>query len=182
MRETREQISRCRSRHVQVVSELTNSRVAMNGSMPKTYRVGAVNLMGAKQYTHTYIYIHIYIYSIRIHTHIHIYIYIHTHLCYSYLGRVMATQDLFRNWGIAFAGNMLGCLLISLLANYTGVLAGGASDMIIATVMKKLGFWAFIQFITTNFCLPITLPTCLHGYMPMCLQILNIYSTYTYVM
>jgi formate/nitrite transporter FocA (FNT family) len=49
-------------------------------------------------------------------------------------------EDLLRNWTIAYAGNMLGCLLISLVANYTGILTGGGSDMIVATVMKKLGF------------------------------------------
>ena len=48
-------------------------------------------------------------------------------------------QDLMRNWSIAFAGNMMGCLLIGILANYTGILTGGASEMIVATTMRKLG-------------------------------------------
>ena len=52
-------------------------------------------------------------------------------------------EDLLRNWPIAYAGNMLGCLLMSLVATYTGVLTGGGSDMIVATVMKKLGFPGF---------------------------------------
>lgn len=48
-------------------------------------------------------------------------------------------QDLMRNWSIAFAGNMIGCLLIGVLANYTGILTGGASEMIVSTTMRKLG-------------------------------------------
>lgn len=53
------------------------------------------------------------------------------------LEKKVTMKDLLRNWTIAYAGNMLGCLLISLVANYTGILTGGGSDMIVATVMKK---------------------------------------------
>jgi len=53
------------------------------------------------------------------------------------LEKKVTLKDLMRNWSIAFAGNMIGCLLIGVLANYTGILTGGASEMIVSTTMRK---------------------------------------------
>jgi len=53
------------------------------------------------------------------------------------LEKKVTIKDLVRNWSITYAGNMLGCLLVGLAANYSGILTGGAMNMIVTNVVKK---------------------------------------------
>mmetsp|Transcript_40034 Transcript_40034/g.93685 ORF Transcript_40034/g.93685 Transcript_40034/m.93685 type:complete len:355 (-) Transcript_40034:162-1226(-) len=53
-------------------------------------------------------------------------------------GKVTAKQ-LLRNWGIAYIGNICGCLLIDAVARYTGLFTAGAAEMAVHTVLKKCG-------------------------------------------
>ena len=48
-------------------------------------------------------------------------------------------KDLVRNWCIAYVANICGCLLIDVVARYTGLFTAGAADMAVHTVMKKCG-------------------------------------------
>ncbi|CAE7234114.1 yrhG [Symbiodinium sp. CCMP2592] len=46
-------------------------------------------------------------------------------------------KSLLRNWGLSFLGNLLGCLTLSAVAQYTGMLTGGAASMAIEAVLSR---------------------------------------------
>ena len=46
-------------------------------------------------------------------------------------------KDLVKSWSVSYIGNIIGSLIFAWLAQYTGLLHGGAGQMAIATVMKK---------------------------------------------
>ncbi|CAK9035941.1 unnamed protein product [Durusdinium trenchii] len=54
------------------------------------------------------------------------------------LEKKVRVKELIRNWAIAYAGNILGCLTISVLANYCGLITGGARDMVLDLVAQKV--------------------------------------------
>ena len=49
----------------------------------------------------------------------------------------VAVKDLLRNWTLAFLGNVVGCVIMGYVANYTKILAGGAGDMVVAAAVRK---------------------------------------------
>ncbi|CAE7892179.1 yrhG, partial [Symbiodinium sp. KB8] len=46
-------------------------------------------------------------------------------------------KSLLRNWGLSFLGNLLGCLTLSAVAQYTGLLTGGAASMAMEAVLSR---------------------------------------------
>ena len=50
---------------------------------------------------------------------------------------IITLNDLLRSWGLSFAGNVVGCGLIALAAQYTGLLAKGTASLAAATVVSK---------------------------------------------
>jgi len=46
-------------------------------------------------------------------------------------------EDLYRSWGVSYAGNILGCVGFALLTSYTGLLTGGTAELAAYTATKK---------------------------------------------
>ncbi|CAK9035600.1 unnamed protein product [Durusdinium trenchii] len=57
------------------------------------------------------------------------------------LEKKVRVKELIRNWAIAYAGNILGCLTISVLANYCGLITGGLGPSFSASLALKLRFF-----------------------------------------
>ena len=47
--------------------------------------------------------------------------------------------DLIKSWVTSYIGNIIGCGLFALAANYVGLLSGGVKDLAVATTMAKCG-------------------------------------------
>ena len=50
---------------------------------------------------------------------------------------LISLDDLVKSWSVSFFGNVVGCGLLALAAQYTGILTGGVQELAVATAMKK---------------------------------------------
>mmetsp|Transcript_12756 Transcript_12756/g.32765 ORF Transcript_12756/g.32765 Transcript_12756/m.32765 type:complete len:348 (+) Transcript_12756:96-1139(+) len=53
-------------------------------------------------------------------------------------GRI-GVQKVLKSWVTSYIGNVIGCMTIALVANYTHLLVAGTQELAIATVLKKCG-------------------------------------------
>lgn len=73
-------------------------------------------------------------------------------------------RRLLKSWTVSWIGNVMGCGLIALIANYTHLLTAGTAELAVATVLKKCGssFWVtFVKAIMCNWlvCMAVFLST-----------------------
>jgi len=52
---------------------------------------------------------------------------------------LVTPAELAQSWAVSYFGNIIGCGLFALAAQYTGLLAYGVKDLAVATVLKKCG-------------------------------------------
>jgi len=50
---------------------------------------------------------------------------------------LISLDDLVKSWSVSFFGNVVGCGLLALAAQYTGILTGGVQELAVTTAMKK---------------------------------------------
>lgn len=57
----------------------------------------------------------------------------------AYWEHLVDENQLAKSWAISIIGNIIGCGLMAILANYVGLLSGGVADMVKGAAMGKVG-------------------------------------------